>query len=85
VYLKDAKRPAEAAWNSLVPMYYSSQLTGTNAKHISELEEKQWNVVVETNQLCYGTNAVTQKIKKKVGEKEKEETVVVAVERAKSP
>lgn len=41
--------------------------------------------MVETNRLCYASSAITQKLKKKVGESEEEETVVVGVQKSRHP
>ncbi|EXU98127.1 hypothetical protein X797_008734 [Metarhizium robertsii] len=85
VFMKDEKLPTETGWNDFVPSYYSSPLTGTNARHVSELEEKQWGVVVETNQLCYGISTITEDVTIVEKGKKKTETRVFGVQKPKYP
>ncbi|KAG8404950.1 hypothetical protein J3459_017951 [Metarhizium acridum] len=85
VFMKDEKLFTETGWNEFMPSYYSSPLTGTNARHVSELEEKQWGVVVETNQLCYGISTITEEVTTGEEEKKKTEIHVVGVQKPKYP
>ncbi|KJK91585.1 hypothetical protein H633G_04506 [Metarhizium anisopliae BRIP 53284] len=85
IFMKDEKLPTETGWNDFVPSYYSSPLTGTNARHVSELEEKQWGVVVETNQLCYGISTITEDVTTIEKGQKKTETHVVGVQKPKHP
>ncbi|PHH91234.1 hypothetical protein CDD83_1235 [Cordyceps sp. RAO-2017] len=52
-------------------------LTGTAAKYIPELEEKEWCIVADSNALCYGFRIVHDSINDKI--------VQVGVERARYP
>lgn len=62
-----------------------SSICSYTIRHVSELEEKQWGVVVETNQLCYGISTITQDVTTTEKGQKKTETVVVGVQKPKHP
>ncbi|RCI16574.1 hypothetical protein L249_2921, partial [Ophiocordyceps polyrhachis-furcata BCC 54312] len=62
------------------------QLTGTAAKYVPELEQKDWAVISESNALCYGIRVLRAKVSEEVSSKTKDKRgVPVGIERARFP
>ncbi|RDA84916.1 hypothetical protein CP532_0448 [Ophiocordyceps camponoti-leonardi (nom. inval.)] len=67
------------------------QLTGTAAKYVPELEQKDWAVISDSNALCYGIRVIRAKPAPKQGSDTKPSTtkdergVAVGIERARFP